>query len=271
MTKLKQSLDNLDELDAAFHPLYTEQEGKFVLTGVEGMKTDADIAKLNTALVKERGAHKVTKEKFALLGDLDIVDVLAKLDKIPELEAAAAGKLDDAAIQTIVETRLKARLSPVERLLDQEKAKRTELEGKVSEFTAKEKREIIRASLLTAATAAKVLPHAIDDVLNAGVHLFEVDETGAVVAKEGSGITTGIDTTVWLSDVLPKKPHWQGQTSGGGAQGSSGSSAGKNPWTADNWNMTEQGKIVRENPTRAEQLAKLAGTRVGGTKPVKSS
>jgi hypothetical protein len=42
-----------------------------------------------------------------------------------------------------------------------------------------------------------------------------------------------------------------------------------NPWTADNWNMTEQGKIYTSDPSRAEQLAKAAGTTVGGPRPAK--
>lgn len=33
----------------------------------------------------------------------------------------------------------------------------------------------------------------------------------------------------------------------------------KNPWKQDNWNVTNQAKISRDNPTLAEQLRKVAG------------
>jgi len=43
--------------------------------------------------------------------------------------------------------------------------------------------------------------------------------------------------------------------------------SGANPWSADSWNMTEQGRILRENRTKAEQLAAQAGTKIGAPKP----
>ena len=75
---------------------------------------------------------------------------------------------------------------------------------------------------------------------------------------------------MWLSDLQTKKPHWWGETVGGGAAGSnSGFSGINNPWTADNWNMTEQGKLYAKNPAKAEQMAKAAGSSVGASKPTK--
>jgi len=41
-----------------------------------------------------------------------------------------------------------------------------------------------------------------------------------------------------------------------------------NPFTHDNWNLTKQGAIVKEHGTaKAEQMAKAAGTTVGGPQP----
>ncbi len=114
--QLKLKLTTLEGLDPAFHELYTEQADKtYLLTGVEGMKTQGDIDKVTAALVKERADHKALKEKFALLGDQDPVDLLAQLDRIKELEAAAAGKIDEAKINEIVEGRLRTKLGPIER------------------------------------------------------------------------------------------------------------------------------------------------------------
>jgi hypothetical protein len=42
-------------------------------------------------------------------------------------------------------------------------------------------------------------------------------------------------------------------------QGAGTGVGGKNPWSKDSWNMTEQGKIFRENPERAQRLAAEAG------------
>jgi hypothetical protein len=49
---------------------------------------------------------------------------------------------------------------------------------------------------------------------------------------------------------------------GGGARGGSGSGKLKNPWTKDNWNMTEQARIYKQDPERAKRMAAEAGKKV---------
>jgi hypothetical protein len=39
-------------------------------------------------------------------------------------------------------------------------------------------------------------------------------------------------------------------------------SDGRNPWAKETWNLTEQGKILKEDRTRAEKLAKAAGKKL---------
>lgn len=33
----------------------------------------------------------------------------------------------------------------------------------------------------------------------------------------------------------------------------------KNPWSKEHFNLTEQGKLIRENPVQARELAETAG------------
>lgn len=56
---------------------------------------------------------------------------------------------------------------------------------------------------------------------------------------------------------------------GAGATGSSGGRIEPNPFSADNWNVTEQGRIAKNDPTKAERLAKAAGTTLGGPHPAR--
>lgn len=269
--KLKAIVDSLDDVPEQFHELYTERNGKFEFTGVEGMKTDADIERLQKGLTKERNEHRETKQKlasFSALGDPE--EVHARLDRFEELETAAGGKLDDEQINKLVEGRIKTRLAPVERELNQFKARAGELEATVGTYQARERSRAIGDAVGKAARAAKVQDSALEDVMLFGNHLFEVDEEGRVVTKDGVGVTPGLEPQQWLDDIQSKKPHWfQPVTTGGGAGGGAGRQGmgGTNPFTAEAWNMSEQGKILRENPTRAEQLAKAAGTTVGGPKP----
>lgn len=268
--KLKLQLDKLDDLDEKFHPLYTEKDGKFTLTGVEGIKTDADIAKVRQSLEKERAEHKATKDKYrpfeSYVDDAD--EVLAKLDKYGELEAAANGKLDDAKINGIVEGRIKAQLAPKERELKKALDEANLLKQENEQLKSNERRRLIHDAVREQAKKTGMIDAAVEDALYLAERVMEVDGDGNVVTKDGVGVTPGVDPNVWLTDMQPKRPHWWPESKGGGSKGGSGGGSGaNNPFTAEAWNMTEQGAIARSNPARAEQLAKAAGTTVGGPKP----
>lgn len=88
---LKAILDSIDDLPEDVKKEYVEKNGKFELQ-VEGMKTQADVERLQGALTKERNDHKAVRDRLGLLGDRKIEDVLATLDRVPELEAAADRK-----------------------------------------------------------------------------------------------------------------------------------------------------------------------------------
>lgn len=266
---LQAIVDNLDGIPDALHGEYVQKGDKFELQ-VTGMRTEADVARVQTALQKERTDHGALKQRVSLLGERKIEDILPILDRVPELEAAAAGKLDEVKLNEIVESRLKVRLAPVERERDTLKTQMAEKDNLLGDYSKKELTRQIHDDVRKAATAAKVLPEAIEDALALADRVFEVTEEGRVVTKDKVGFTPGIDPTVWFTDLQTKRPHWWGASAGGGAGGNRGGVDGNNnPWSADGWNMTEQAKIVTENPTRADQLAKTAGTSVGGTRPRK--
>ncbi len=265
---LKAIIETLEGVPEHFHELYTEKGGKYELTGVEGFKTQADVDRVQAALTKERNDHKAVKERFSVFADLDIDEVRAKLDKYPELEAAATGKLDDAAIQKLVEGRLNTHVAPLKRELDKVKADLSERDQRLEQYSTKERQRAIGDAVRAAAVKSKLEPTAVDDAIMLAERTFDIDEDGNVVTKDGVGVTPGINAELWLTDMQAKRPHWWGPSAGGGAGGSrGGSGGGLNPWTAENWNMTAQSKIYQENAAKADQMAKAAGTTIGGQKP----
>lgn len=266
---LKAILDTLEGVEPHFHSLYTERNGKFELTGIEGIKTQADIDRLQTALTKERGDHKTLKDRYGMLGDRKPEDIIAALDRIPELEAAAKGNIDDAKLNEMVEGRIKTRLAPIERQNQTLAQQLAERDLSLNELRGKESQRIVADSVRTAAMKLKVVDSALEDVILLGERVFSIDEsTGAVITKDGVGVTPGISADVWLTDMQAKRPHWWGPSQGGGAGGNRGGGAGvTNPWSKDSWNLTEQGRVYKENVGKAEQLAKAAGTSIGGPKP----
>jgi hypothetical protein len=260
-------LDNLDGLDEKYKDLYVEKNGKFVLIPIEGLKPKAEFDVVYNALGKERNDHKVTKTSLTAFEGLNPTEVREKLDRIAELELAAAGKLDDKAIDQLVVTRLQSKVAPIERARDQAVRERDELAAQVAEFKTTDKKRRISDKVTAAARGAKLLDTAHEDAVLLAERIFDVDEAGNVVTKDNVGVTPGLTPDLWLSDMQTKRPHWWGPSQGGGAAFRGGQAGGPNPFTAEGWNLTEQGKLISSDRARAAKLAEQAGTTIGGRKP----
>ena len=258
-----------DEIPTEFAALYSEQGGKWVLTGVTGIKTQADVDRVQEALRKEREDHKKAKELLSTFSGLDPEEVRTKLDRLDELELANGGKLDEQKINEIAEARVKAKVAPLERQINQLTTQLGEKEKAIVDYTNREKLRTVHDQVRKAATAAKLRDTAMEDVLIIAERILEVDEAGNVVTRDGVGVTPGITPDVWLTEQQEKRPHWWPESNGVGAKGGSGGSGGTNPFSHEGWNMTQQSIIYKSDPAKAEQLARLAGTTIGGPRPQK--
>lgn len=264
------SLDDIPE-ELTARELFSERNGQFELTGIQGVKTSADVDRLQVALSKERDDHKATKAKYTVWGDLDYEETVQKLDRIPELEAAAKeGGIDEEKMNELVEGRIKTRLAPLERELAQLKTQNGELTEANNGFIQQNKTRKIRDNVGAALVEAKVIDAAREDALFLAERVFEIrEDDGEVVTRDGVGVTPGIRAGDWLTELQPKRPHWWPASEGGGAGGSGGGGAtGKNPWSRDNWNMTLQGQYVKEHGIeKATKMAQSVGSAIGAITP----
>ena len=189
------------------------------------------------------------------------MELLTRNSEYDELKIKAeGGTVDETKIEQMVGIRLKQKLAPLERENAELKTKVQTYETQVGELTGKERSRTIREALRSAATKLKVPDAAIEDVELLGERLFEIDDSGRIVAKDNVGVTPGIDPAMWLGDQREKRPHWFPGNVGGGSGGGKGQgNYGSNPWSADGWNLTEQGKILREDRSKAERMAAMHG------------
>jgi hypothetical protein len=275
---LKATYDNQDDIPEAHRELFTEKNEKWELTGIEGLKTTADIERISGSLTKERSDHKATKEKLKSFGDMDPAKAQADADAIGELtvkleaaEAAAGeGKVDQAQIDKLVDAKVATQVVPIQRKL--EKAEKTLVE-QGDAITAHELRNTNRTitdAVRSAAGESKLIPSALEDALMLSERVFEISEEGVVLTRDGVGVTPGIDPAVWFTEMQDKRSHWWPANQGGGAGGGSPGGPGMgadNPFSLKGWNMTAQGAVVRLDPEKAKRLATSAGTTVGGPKP----
>lgn len=269
---LKVVFDKVEDVPEAVREHYTEVDGKFVL-GVDGADALPAMKGLRDENAKRRISERKATTDLAIyttaFGTRKPDEILSILDRVPELEAAAAGKIDETKINSMVETRLGAKLGPVQRQVATLTTTLAEKDAIIEGYATKERTRAVHDSVRAAIGASKGFqPSATEDALILAERMFEVNDEGKVVTKDGVGVTPGVDATVWLTDLQTKRAHWWGPTEGGGAGGNrgGGGGGGDNPWRADSWNMTKQAALVRENPTRADQLAKVAGSYVGAVR-----
>jgi hypothetical protein len=271
MDAIQISYDRLDDVPETFRPLYTEKDGKAVLTHVQGLRSQSDIDKLNEALRKERTDHAKTRDTLKPFSGLNPEEIQQKLSRFDELEAAASGKIDDKKIDEIVAQRLNQKISPLQMQLQERDKAIAERDAKLSELQnqiiSRKRDDMVRA----AANKAKVRPEAISDVELFVERVMQFDETGRLVTKNDiDGILPGLSVDELLKTMSKIRPHWWPESEGGGSRGGSGGFAGKNPWSKDNWNLSEQARVVREEGMdSAQRLARAAGVAVGATGPAK--
>ncbi|USL90048.1 hypothetical protein [Vibrio phage vB_VpaS_CHI] len=259
------SYPTLDEIPENFRPLYTEQDGEFKLSKVVGLKTQTDINNLQGALTKERNDHKSVRDNLnTLLNGRSLEEVQADLDRIPTLEASASGK----DLEQQLAGRLQQETAPLNREINKLKQELENANTQLGEYKQRETGRTITDAITTAGTKSKMLQEAMDDVAFMGRSIFELNENGDVVAKTGiPGVTPGISPEVWLTELKRNKPFYWPATQGAGGRGGKGGEGGNNPFSAENWNLTEQGKMIQQDRSLAEQMASQAGTSIGGPRP----
>lgn len=267
---LKTSYEKQDDIPEQYRDLYSERGGKYELTGIEGIKTQADVDRLNEALRKERNDHKSTKDKLTTYGDMDADKVREQLAEIEELRIRAEkGSVSDEKLEELVQARLKRTIAPIERERDQLKSALEKSNGRVTELDGQIRKGTIERALREAAVSAKAVPEAIEDMVLLGERVFEVTDDGQVLVRDQVGFTPGLKPQEWLSEMQAKRPHWWPANQGGGANGAGGGAGGgANPWAADQWNLTAQGRYVAEHGmAKAEQMARSAGSKIGAVEP----
>jgi hypothetical protein len=267
---LKMKYASKADIPSEYIALFSEKGGEWVFTGVAGMKTQEDIDTLQTSLQAERNAHKDTKGKLNAFGGKDAAETLAEIDKIEEYKAAAGGKLDETKINELVETRINARLAPVQRELDTANTNLGEANDKIGVYVGNERRTNISGMARDVATKLNVVGTATDDVIMYANAQMEVNELGQVVTNANAPCGAGMNAEVWLTDLKATKGHWFPASQGAGASGGQGGGqGGANPFSKDGWNLTEQGKMLSADRDTATQMAKSAGTSIGGARPAK--
>lgn len=120
------------------------------------------------------------------------------------------------------------------------------LKGQLNDMLTKANARLVRAEVKSIAADLEIVD------ADAAYALMNRDD----IAVDDEGNVTGVEDA--LKALLKAKPYLKGQSaasrSGGDFRNGNGDAKGKNPWSKEHLNLTEQGRIMRENPALAQQL-----------------
>jgi len=291
---LRESYEDIEEIPEAYRPLYKEvKEGEstkhiFDTSQFEGGTVIGTKGRLK--LQEEAGGYrtklkeaKTTLDKYTSLGTLE--ELTERMGKFPELEAAAAanGSKSKEAVDAQVNTRLAGEKTKWEREIAPKLAE-GERNGKlVAHYEQAQITQAVRDAALKAVNEfkkGKLDPGAIEDALmyaerHLSAEVERDEETGllkivSIRTKDGVGVTPDVDADVWLLEMLGRKQHWLQGSEGSGSNGSNRNGRVDltgNPWTYEGWDTAKQGQILKSDRKKAEDMAKWAGTTIGGLRP----
>ena len=263
---LKFTYQKKEEIPAEHLALYAERDGgwqlevegaadKLPAPGQDALKTRLDEARTsNAALLKQLDEQSKRFEGI----DPDAVRSLAEEKRrLEEAQQLKSGEFDK-----VLETRVRA--------------VKGEYEGKLS--AANSERDALNSQLVTikidqgvVAVASKrgLRATAIPDITARARNVFKL-VNGVPTAFENDGQTvrvgkdgiTPLTLDEWVSAQAVEAPHLFESNAGGGAAGNPGgvgSAVVMNPWKDGSINVTEQMKMLRNDPQRAAQLKAASG------------
>ena len=282
--RLKTIYDTAEEIPEGYADLYTERNGRWELTAIEGVKTQADVERVQEALRKEKNDHKQTKLAFAPFEGLDPEAVEKTTHDLEEAKAQLEainkdGRIDETKLEPIIAARIKQAVAPLERdktnlerQLDAQRKVVTEREGEVVSLRTSITMGDIERQIRDAAADAKILPTASLDAVRYGREGFEKTDDGRVITRDVAGVVPGLTPKEWFKDQMDKSPHWWPASVGGGSGGGGGPrgvyGGANNPWSKDGWNVTKQGALITQlGMAKAGEIAAQVGSKIGDTKP----
>ena len=232
---------------------YTEKEGKFYLQ-CEGAKPSNEFETMQTSLNAARADVSRYKGVIAKFGE-HTPDTISAMEE--ELAGLKTGRSED--IEARVSAQVEVRTKNLTRDLAAANQRAEKAEKDVSCLKSEFNASKIDVAVMNVGNE-RFRPEAIPDAQLYARGDFEIDEAGNVVSKETCALGAGLTVAQWAEKMLEKKTHWEPENTAGKSRGGIGrQQAGNNPWARETFNVTEQHRIMRSDPTKAQALKKAAG------------
>lgn len=271
MPKLKTVVEKLDGIEDAYHGLYEEKDGKFILS-IEGIDDHpAVVALKNGHTNSKRERDEARRENVELKRKLEALPSDFDPDEWTRLRTEDEARRQDpnnndlrrqidaatAAVKAQYETKLAAAKKAHETAI-------AEKDEMIASLDKDLRRTLVDDGLTKALMKAGVKP----TLMKAAKAMFESDveivvEDGARQARMktdlgGDDVERFISNWAQSDDAKDFIPPPSGPGPLGGNSGRIPAGA-ENPFSKEGWNRTQQGKLLQADRAKAERMAKAAG------------
>ncbi len=240
------------ELPAEHAALYVERDGAFFLDA-EGVVDKSKVDEFRTTNVALQKQLTELNAKFDGIDPDSVKTLLAEKTQLEEQKL-----IKDGEVAKLVENRTKKILGEMEK-------RALTAEQSAASLSAQLLEGQIERHVVEAGTKLGLRASAIPDIKLRARSVFKISG-GAISAVESDGQTpvfgrdgvTPLSFDEWVARQVVEAPHLFESSAGGGAVGhASGGGAnrsGKNPFSKENWNLTEQMRLQKSDPKLAERL-----------------
>jgi hypothetical protein len=243
------SLDDIPEMSVK--ELFTENEGKMVFTGIEGIKTGDDVSKLEEALRKERNDHSGTKGKLKVFEGYDIDSIKNALSENEILKTQLKEGQSTEELQNLVKTRVDAQLKDI--------TEENNLLKKENEAFKLKETNYNKSETLSKELSGKIDESFVPSVKKLLFNELVLQADGSLMTDDNSEYGAGLTAESLVKKFVDSNPQFAPRNTGGGAKGGDTNGAtSDNPWSKNNFNRTEQHKIMKNDPAKAKKLQELA-------------
>jgi hypothetical protein len=253
---LKRKYQTKTEIPAEHLPFYAEREGAWFLDA-----DDSEIkGKLDEFRENNKGLLKQLDELKKRYEGIEPEDVRKLADEKRKLEEAQQIKAGE--VEGVIENRIKGLKADWEKQVTALSTERDALNGRLTAIQ-------IDQGVITSATKRGLRPTAIPDITARARSVFKlVEGSPRAFERDGQSIRYGKDgispmtLDEWVDAQVAEAPHLFESNAGGGAAGNGSGGAGSrsvsNPFRKESWNLTEQMRLLKSDPSLAARLQAAA-------------
>jgi hypothetical protein len=250
---MKFQYDNQSEIPEALRAYYKQEGDKWVLQ-CEGATSNAKVAEFRDRNIQLQKDKEELEKKYKDVDPVKYADLVKR-----EAELGDGELIKKSGVDALVQKRTETMRNEYETKLKEANDKLTTAHGELTGLK-------IDHAVLAEAGPLGLRKTAHADLVSRARTSFKMEDGKPVAYDEKGQKVYGADgqpLTIkeWSTGMVKSAPHLFEPNSGGGSSGGGGGTfSGPNPFVqGQNWNLTEQMRIMRQNPQEAARLQAAAG------------